>query len=508
MAEDSIHVCYAIHDKSGERTRHLGASLVSMFENTKRRIAVHLFHDEIMQEQDLGRIRQITEDYDQEFFPCAVHREASAVLRKYANLLSDREEPGKYPKEGAYRLLALELLKEEDRLILVDPDMLFHMDIEKLWDEDMGKHGIAAVPETANPLAAAFTAKRSLVKTGNVAAGDWMETGILLVSPSILSSQSKSLMDKVISWASRSNTAVFDMDGINRFLARKSRKLPLMYNVLVTCQRGAGNFDAAAAEGILRFTGNDMKALRKDSYRNLFELCFSKTPWHTEGKSDQLQFLPELLDENIYRGAAMGLNVPKPEELEGLAASGEFQFLAPNLFFRLIMQCNVINQLLLKLYRSTEENGGTIEELLRMLPAPMERIWRKWKDGTGQLQPGDANNYSTMLVNTFIARGRTEELARFADLSKEMGGPAVKATADTLANNEIWDKAGELYSLLPEEQLDPGSVFAYAATEAHRGNIDHAIALYGRASRLGNKNADIRIECLKDIRKEGAECHA
>ena len=504
MAEETIRVCYALHDRTGERVRHMGASIISLFENTKRRVAVHLFHDEVMQEQDIGRLRQIAEDYDQEFIPCAVHRECAEKLRKYAAVLTDQPEAGKYPKEGAYRLLALEQLKEEEKLILADADMLFHMDIEKLWNEDTGRHGIAAVPETENPMAASFTAKRMLVKSGNVAAEDWMETGIMLVNPSVLSSQSKSLMDKVVSWASRSKVPVYDTDGFNRFLAKKSRKLPFRYNILVSCQRAARNFTAAGAEGIFRFTAGDMKVMQEDSYRELFGLCFRKTPWHEEGRSDQLQFLPELLDENIYRAAANGLSVAQPWELEGLASSGDFQRLAPNLFFRLIMQCNVINQLLLRLYRSPEEHGESIEKLLKMLPAPMVRLWNRWNSGEGELQPGDASNYGTMLINTFIARGRPEELERFAELSKELGGPAVKSAADLFANNQRWDLAVRYYSLLPENELDAGALYAYAIAEGRSRNIEHAKALYRRAAKLGHQEAGIRLSCLEDLGKEEA----
>ena len=498
MQDDTIQVCYALHDREGARMRHMGASIASLLANTERKVRVHLIHDALLSPEDREKFRELVEEKHGQAL--VLHSMEGAELpERYGELLADRAAPGKYPMEAAYLLFAMELLQDEPKVILLDADMLFHLDIRFLWEEDAGRHGIAAVPETANPGAAGYIQRRQIVASGEVRAEDFLETGVLLAEPAKLLRENRNLIGRMLRRAGKSEAPTYLQDSVNRFLARKARKLPLKYNVLVTCQRAAGNPNAAAGSGVFRFTADNLREDAKDSYEQLFWAAYQATPWHEEGKNERIAFLGELLHENDYRSAAGMRELRAPEELESLAATGDVQKVAPELFGRLILQFNVQNQLLLRLFRESERYGQEIGELLALLPAPMARIWRRWQGGGEKLQPDDRSNYSTMLLNTFLTRGSREELRRFVALAGEIGQDAVKETADALAAHCSWELARKLYDSLPRELLQRAEdLHAYGICAGRSGHPEQAGKLFEEAVGKGYRASEPYLVCIRE----------
>ena len=61
-----IHVCYAMRDESGKYSKFVGTSMLSMFENTREKITVHLIHDSTLSCENRKKFLQIVYKYDQE----------------------------------------------------------------------------------------------------------------------------------------------------------------------------------------------------------------------------------------------------------------------------------------------------------------------------------------------------------------------------------------------------------------------------------------------------------
>ena len=61
-----IHVCYAMRDESGKYSKFVGTSMLSMFENTREKITVHLIHDSTLNHENRKKLVQIVYKYDQE----------------------------------------------------------------------------------------------------------------------------------------------------------------------------------------------------------------------------------------------------------------------------------------------------------------------------------------------------------------------------------------------------------------------------------------------------------
>ncbi len=52
-----IHVCYAMRDESGKYSKFVGTSMLSMFENTREKITVHLIHDSTLSHESRKKVR-------------------------------------------------------------------------------------------------------------------------------------------------------------------------------------------------------------------------------------------------------------------------------------------------------------------------------------------------------------------------------------------------------------------------------------------------------------------
>ena len=60
-----IHVCYGLYDKKGTYSKYTGVSMLSMFENTKEKITVHIFHDNTLTPENKNYFIQVAETYNQ-----------------------------------------------------------------------------------------------------------------------------------------------------------------------------------------------------------------------------------------------------------------------------------------------------------------------------------------------------------------------------------------------------------------------------------------------------------
>ena len=60
-----IHVSYGLYDKTGRYSKFTATSMVSMFENTKEKVTVHILHDNTLSQENQNKLSQIAERYGQ-----------------------------------------------------------------------------------------------------------------------------------------------------------------------------------------------------------------------------------------------------------------------------------------------------------------------------------------------------------------------------------------------------------------------------------------------------------
>ncbi|MBR1695554.1 MAG: hypothetical protein IJ709_09180, partial [Selenomonas sp.] len=144
-----IHVCYAVSDKKGTYTKYVGASLCSIFENTKEWVTVHFLHDYTLSTDNRRMLMQLVRSYGQQIVFYDFER---LFKKRFEALDADNEWMKPYIKPEVsqaicYRLVMGDAISKVDRVIYLDADTIVNLDIAELWAEKTGKNGLAAVPD-------------------------------------------------------------------------------------------------------------------------------------------------------------------------------------------------------------------------------------------------------------------------------------------------------------------------------------------------------------------------
>jgi lipopolysaccharide biosynthesis glycosyltransferase len=133
-----VHVALALYDKNGEYCRHTGTVIVSILENTRSEVFFHILHDTTLTDRNKKSFADLVNKYKQkiEFYPIFIEKDFDINKYKFIRY---------YSKAALYRLYLVELLKTVDKVIYLDSDIIFNLDINLLWNENINEKAIGAV---------------------------------------------------------------------------------------------------------------------------------------------------------------------------------------------------------------------------------------------------------------------------------------------------------------------------------------------------------------------------
>ena len=132
------HILLSINDKTGEYTKFAGTTLVSIFENTRNKIHVHIFHDESLLNENKNKLNEICKKYGQK-------------ISYYLVELNDKIKNMKMIKEGflskaaVYRLFITDKIKNIDKVLYLDCDVIVNGDVKEIFDIDISNVYLGAV---------------------------------------------------------------------------------------------------------------------------------------------------------------------------------------------------------------------------------------------------------------------------------------------------------------------------------------------------------------------------
>ena len=262
--------------------------MLSMFENTKEEITVHIFHDDTLTEINRKKFQAVAEKYNRQIkfynFDKICPEKIQFLREKLGSVFESRFSVGTF-----YRLMIdKNFFHGEDvkKIIYLDSDTIVNIDIAKLWEFKMERYTIAAVPEY-------FAAQRYmlidkfLIKSGKVPVSEYFCAGVIVIN---LEKLEDDFFYKGVQWlADNPNCECFDQDILNNFFFNTYRKLPPEFNSFVEIERRIS--DGKIYEKIYHYAGNVCLGFDMENpYDNLFFSYFVKTPWF------DMQFI-----ENAYK---------------------------------------------------------------------------------------------------------------------------------------------------------------------------------------------------------------
>lgn len=270
-----IHVCYAVSDKKGTYTKYVGASLCSIFENTKEWVTVHFLHDYTLSTDNRRMLMQLVRSYGQQivFYDFEkIFKKRLVEFEKSNAWMKPYLKPG-VSQATWYRLMMGEVLPKVDRLIYFDGDIIVNLDIAELWQEKTGKNGLAAAPDTAIQ-EGHFS---HMVKKGLCEEERYFNAGVLLLDMRKFR-QEERLLERGAEFLKENELIDYlDQDILNYFFNKDCRILPEKYNTLVSREFVHKRENVGAC--IYHYAGQRYAIDAVNNYHRLFLTYFTKTPW-------------------------------------------------------------------------------------------------------------------------------------------------------------------------------------------------------------------------------------
>ncbi len=267
-----IHVCFALYDKTGRYSKFTGTTMLSIFENTKSDVTIHILCDNTLSVENRNRLIHVAEKYNQrvEFYNVE-----ELCADKLAEIIASVPaiKTARVSVATMYRFLIPKIFPDLDKIIYLDSDIIVNMDIAELWRVELGDKPLAAVVESDNGVGSETWF--NLCRDGIVKAEDYFNAGVLLMNLEAFRAEDALIRDglKFISEDSR-RAKYFDQDALNWCFSTRFVKLPRKFNRFTRWAQGE-----PIGARIYHYTVNYLQPDMRDAFNRLWLDYFARTPW-------------------------------------------------------------------------------------------------------------------------------------------------------------------------------------------------------------------------------------
>ncbi len=279
-----IHVSFGLYDKTGRYSKFVGTTMLSLFENTTAAVTVHLLHDHTLTSDNREKFLQLAARFGQavKFYNVENFSDKLDEFIKYVpNVKSSHLSVG-----TIYRFLLPQILSPEiKKLIYLDADIIVTLDLNELWQIDLGEKILAAVPEilsyeTRESMNYAFM----LCAEGLVAPEDYFNGGVLLINPNLFRAEENAIKEGLrFHFQNPKYQQYFDQDILNYCFAARALKLPAKFNRFVLYAR---RDEEPPSKKIYHYSGGSfgygLTFDPRDPFNRLWMKYFVKSPWFNE----------------------------------------------------------------------------------------------------------------------------------------------------------------------------------------------------------------------------------
>ena len=256
----------------GFYAKMLGVSMLSMFENTKEKITVHVMHNDTLTPDNRGKFCYIAGQYNQRIEFHNVEEIASELLKKITEVHGSSE---RYTNAVWYNLLSYEVFPNYDKIISLGTDTVINLDIGELWAYDPGEHGFGAVQEC---LSKGNLDVLPICKDGYVKHEDYFNEDLLLIRPKFFLENFERILEGC-RFIHEKNYKLFNQDVLNYLFSETYLKLPGKFNVMTYLRYRHHKF--AISKEIYHFAGPKPDLNTDNTFNKLYMEYFLKTPYAT-----------------------------------------------------------------------------------------------------------------------------------------------------------------------------------------------------------------------------------
>lgn len=258
-----LHLAYASDDNY---VQHLGASLVSLFDNNKEfeMISIHIL-DNNLSDSNRNRLKWIAEQYQREI--------VFYKLKNLLNSLNKFEIPNTISITAYSRLFLSELIDPNiDKIIYADCDSIFNGCLKSLWEMNVDNFSIAAVED--------HVGINNKIKIGISASCRYVNSGFLLMN--LVKIRNEAGLDKMMNVIKKYNGKVqhHDQGVINAAFDNDILYLHPQYNTMTSFYDFKNVLSIEDYYGATKYYAQEIINEAKENPIFIhFTPGFSKRPW-------------------------------------------------------------------------------------------------------------------------------------------------------------------------------------------------------------------------------------
>lgn len=271
-----IHVAYRLWGGDGFFAKMLGVSMLSMFENTKEKVTIHIMHNDRLTADNRGKFCYIAEQYNQRVEFHNVEEISGATLRKF-------EEAYPIPSginAAWYPLIVHEVFPNLDKLIFLGADTVFNLDVSEMWKIELNEDFPFGAP--SEYFIKGPNEVNTICRDGYVKHEDYFNTDVLMFDPNFFRKNFDGLLDacKFIG-KNRQRYSFAENDVLAFFCSKNYTRLPNKFNVILDLlRRYKPNLYGKQLEKAIYHFAFKKPSLDTDNiYNKLYLEYFLKTPW-------------------------------------------------------------------------------------------------------------------------------------------------------------------------------------------------------------------------------------
>lgn len=267
-----IHVCFALYDKSGHFSKFTGTTMLSLFDNhTSQKntpsITVHILHDNTLTQENRDKFVYLAARYNQ---LVKFYNVAKLCADKIAeiNTLLPKAVKTRFTIAMFYRFFIPEVFPQEiSKVIYLDSDIIVNLDINELWQIELGEKVLGVIPISSQKL--------------NHAPKDGFNSGVLLINVRRFRDEEDTIKNAIIFFSKKDNCVLADQEILNYCFAKDALKLPVKFNRLVKWARYYKMLQVE--EMIYHFNSHDsargLGTDMSDPFNRLWMSYFIRTSW-------------------------------------------------------------------------------------------------------------------------------------------------------------------------------------------------------------------------------------
>lgn len=240
-------------------------------------LTVHILHDNTLTDDNRDKFIYLAVRYGQ---TVKFHNVENVCASKLEGIRRDFPAlKNHWLTVGAlFKCLIPDVLRDIDKVIYLDSDIVVNLDINELWRVELGEKILGVVTELSNRRN--VQNQFALVDDGHVKAEDYFNTGVMLMNVKALRGETQKIADGINFIARNPKYQKYmDQEALNYCFSARTLHLPTKFNRFAinaladneqTCERKIYHFIAQ------QYTlGFDMKNI----FQRLWMEYFLKTPW-------------------------------------------------------------------------------------------------------------------------------------------------------------------------------------------------------------------------------------